>query len=267
MAVATAPRVGRGSALLTEFGELTRFAGRSLAALPGTFRYTSEALRQASMMLRGAIPLVFVMQLFQGAVIGTFAFFLLRGIGAADYFGLTTGVVGPRQTNTTMFGYVFTARVCCGIAAELGAMRIQEEVSALEAEGVDPRHYLVGTRLLAVMIFAPVAAFVGLIATLIGAWLIVHVLLGGLSTNTLTTVHWSVQGFGDSIFVVVTCTLIALVTAIVACFYGLRTTGGPAAVGGSVARSIVVNLVLLHMIAACGAVFVFGTDAKLPIGG
>jgi phospholipid/cholesterol/gamma-HCH transport system permease protein len=253
--------------LLAEAGELTRFAGQALAALPKTFLYTSEALRQTSMMLRGAIPMMFVMQVFQGAVIGTFAFFLLRGIGAADYFGLTTGVVGPRQTAATMFGYVFTARVCCGMAAELGAMKIQQEIDALESVGVDPRHYLVGTRLLATLFFAPIAAFVSLIGTLVGAYLIVVVLLGGLSENTLTTVHWSVQSFGDSIFVVVICTLIALITAIVACFYGLRTTGGPAAVGASVARSIVVNLVLLHLIAACGAVFVFGTDANLPIGG
>lgn len=258
---------GRVAAAFAEAGALTRFAGQSLAALPGTLAYSSEALRQASMMLRGAIPLVFAMQLFQGAVIGTFAFFLLRGIGAADYFGITTGVVGPRQTATTMFGYVFTARVCCGIAAELGAMKIQQEVDALAATGVDPRSYLVGTRLLAVLIFAPIAAVVSLIATLVGAYLIVVVLLGGLSTNTLTTVHWGVQGIGASIFVVVACTIIALITAIVACFYGLRTTGGPAAVGSSVARSIVVNLVLLHLIAACGAVLIYGTDANLPIGG
>ena len=267
-AVAPAPRrPGKVRGLLEEAGQLTRFAGQALVALPGTVNYFSEALRQASLMLRGTIPLLFVMQVFQGAVIGTFGFFLLRGIGAGDFFGLTTGNVGPRQTACTMFGYVFTAKVCCGIAAELGAMKIQQEVDALESTGVDPRRYLIGTRLIGVLIFAPVAAFVGLIATIIGAYIIVVVLLGGLSPNTLLSVHWSVQSFGDSLFVVVTTTVIALTTAIVACFYGLRTTGGPAAVGTSVARSLVVNLVLLHIIAAFGAVVMFGTDANLPIGG
>ncbi|PTL58171.1 ABC transporter permease [Paraconexibacter algicola] len=260
-------RRGPVESLLVEAGELTRFFGTSLAALPGALTYASEGLRQASMMLRGTIPLIFMMQLFQGAVIGTFGFFLLRGIGAGDFFGLTTGVVGPRQTACTMFGYVFTAKIGCGITAELGAMKIQQEVDALESTGVDPRRYLIGTRLIGVLIFAPVAAFVSLIATLVGAFLIVVVLLGGLTTNTLTDVHWSVQGFGDSIFVMVTCTVIAVTTAIVSCFYGLRTVGGPAAVGTSVARSLVVNLVLLHLIAAFGAVVIFGLDAKLPIGG
>lgn len=266
-AVARPRPVGPVRGALREAGELTRFFGESIRALPGAAGFASEALRQASLMLRGSIPLVFIMQLFQGAVIGTFAFFLLRGIGAADFFGLSTGVVGPRQTACTMFGYVFTAKICCGITAELGAMKIQQEVDALESTGVDPRRYLIGTRLVGVLVFAPVAAFVSLVATIVGAYLIVVVLLGGLSTNTFLSVHWSVQGFGASIFVMITCTVIAFVTAIVACFYGLRTTGGPAAVGTSVARSLVVNLVLLHIIAAVGAVIVFGTDAKLPIGG
>lgn len=255
----------RGAA--REAGEMTRFLGESIRALPGAAGYASEALRQASLMLRGSIPLVFLMQLFQGAVIGTFGFFLLRGIGAGDFFGLTTGVVGPRQTACTMFGYVFTAKICCGITAELGAMKIQQEVDALESTGVDPRRYLIGTRLVGVLIFAPIAAFVSLVGTIVGAYLIVVVLLGGISANTFLSVHWSVQGFGDSIFVMLTCTGIAFLTAVVACFYGLRTKGGPAAVGTSVARSLVVNLVLLHIIAAVAAVVVFGTDAKLPIGG
>ncbi|HYF24209.1 MAG TPA: ABC transporter permease [Baekduia sp.] len=263
--VAARPGLVRGT--LEEAGQLARFAAQALVALPGSLQFASEGLRQASLMLRGTIPLVFVMQMFQGAVIGTFAFFLLRGLGAADFFGLTTGVVGPRQTAATMFGYVFTAKVCCGIAAELGAMKIQQEVDALESTGVDPMRYLVGTRLIGVLLFAPVAAFVGLIATLFGAYLIVVVLLGGLSVNGLTSVHWAVQGFGASIFVLGITTVIALTTAIVACFYGLRTTGGPASVGSSVARSLVVNLVLLHLIAAWGAVVVFGLDPKLTIGG
>jgi phospholipid/cholesterol/gamma-HCH transport system permease protein len=262
-----APPAGPVRSVLREAGELTRFAGQSIVALPGAAGFASEALRQASLMLRGTIPLMFIMQLFQGAVIGTFGFFLLRGIGAGDFFGLATGVVGPRQTACTMFGYVFAAKICCGITAELGAMKIQQEVDALESTGVDPRRYLIGTRLVGVLIFAPIAAFVSLVATIVGAYLIVVVLLGGISANTYLTVHWSVQGFGDSIFVMLTCTTIALITAIVACFYGLRTTGGPASVGTSVARSLVVNLILLHVIAAFGAVVVFGTDAKLPIGG
>jgi phospholipid/cholesterol/gamma-HCH transport system permease protein len=166
-----------------------------------------------------------------------------------------------------MFGYVFCAKICCGIAAELGAMKIQQEVDALESTGVDPRRYLIGTRLLGVIVFTPVAAVISLMATVWGSYVIVVWLLQGLSGDALMSVHWSIQSMFDSMYVIVDCMLIAVSTAIVACFYGLRTVGGPAAVGSSVARSLVVNLVIVHLVAALGAVMAFGFDSRLPIGG
>jgi phospholipid/cholesterol/gamma-HCH transport system permease protein len=256
---AVPPREASVQGALREAGELTRFGGQSLAALPGSLQYVSEALRQASMMLRGTIPLLTAMQVFQGAVVSIFAFFLLRGIGAGDYFGLITGIIGPRQVACTMFGYVFTAKICCGIAAELGAMKIQQEV--------DPRRYLVGTRVLGVLLFTPVAAIVSVLATALGSYLVVVTLLHGLSGATLMSVHWSIQSLFDTQYVIVDCLCIAVPTAIAACFYGLRTSGGPAAVGGSVARSMVVNLVIVHIVAAFGAVMAFGFNNRLPIGG
>lgn len=267
IAATPAPAKPAATGVLAEAGELTVFGGQALVALPGSLRFFSEALRQSALMLRGTIPLLFFMQLLQGFVVGTFGFFLLRGIGASDFFGLVSGIVGPRQVACTMFGYVFTAKICCGITAELGAMKIQQEVDALESTGVDPMRYLVGTRLVGVIIFAPVGAAISLIANVVGNYVVVVILLQGLSGSALMTLHWNVQGFGDTIFVVVTCLLISVSTGIAACFYGLKTRGGPAAVGASVARSLIVNLVFVHLIAAFLAVLVFGFDNKLPIGG
>lgn len=258
---------GPVAAALREAGQVTLFGAQAVRALPGSLTYISEGLRQASLMLRGTLPLMFFMQMFQGFVVGTFAFFLLRGIGAGDFFGLVTGIVGPRQVACTMFGYVFAAKIGCGITAELGAMKIQQEVDALESTGVDPLRYLVGTRVIGVLLFAPVAAALSLFAFIAGSYVIVVLILHGLSGNQLMSLHWSVQTMSDTFFVIRTSTLIALTTAIVACFYGLRTSGGPAAVGTSVARSLVVNLVLLHIIAAFFAVMSYGFDSNLPIGG
>ena len=100
---------------------------------------------------------MFVMNAFFGFSIMTFAFFFLRSIGASDFVGAATGVRRPAPVAATlMFGYVFTAKICCGIAAELGAMKINEEIDAFESTGVDPMRYVVGTRILAVMLFVPV---------------------------------------------------------------------------------------------------------------
>jgi len=61
--------------------------------------------------------------------------------------------------------------------------------------------------------------------------------------------------------------MIAITTSLVACFFGLRARGGPAAVGAAVARSVVYNLVIVHVIAATAAAAFYGNNLKLPIGG
>src|SRR4051794_15805818 len=99
------------------------------------------------MMVSGTIVLLFFMELFQGASIANTGYFLLRGIGAGDFFGLVAAFGVPRFTGALMFGYVFAAKICCGMTAQLGAMKIQQEVDAFESTGIDPRRYLVGTRL------------------------------------------------------------------------------------------------------------------------
>jgi phospholipid/cholesterol/gamma-HCH transport system permease protein len=256
-----------GTGFLREMGDLVVFAGQAIAALPGSLRYASEGLRQAALMLRGTILLMFVMEIFLGFTTTNFAFFFLRSIGASDYMGVVWGYAGPRQIAPSMFAYVFAARVCCGMAAELGAMRIQQEIDALESTGVDPMRYLVGTRLLGVLIFVPVGAMVALIGCLIGIYLNTVVVLHGIAPNVLMDVGWSVQRLADEAISTLTMGAIGIATAITACYYGLRTRGGPAAVGSSVARSLYINLVLLHVIGVFFAVFFYGTDLHLPIGG
>jgi phospholipid/cholesterol/gamma-HCH transport system permease protein len=263
----SAEQAGRSREFLRELGDMVIFMGQALRALPGSLRYASEGLRQAAMMFRGTTLLVFIMEIFIGFTTTNFAFFFLRSIGASDYMGVVSGYAGPRQLAPSMFAYVFTARVCCGMCAQLGAMRIQQEIDALESTGVDPMRYLVGTRLIGVIIFVPVGAVVALGGILIGVYFTTVTLLHGISPHVLLDVNWSVQTVSDQLISILTMGIIAVVTAMVACFYGLRTTGGPTAVGSSVARSLYMNLVLLHVIAVFFAVFFYGTNLRLPIGG
>lgn len=258
---------GRTRAILRESGELSVFAGSALRSLPGTARYTAEVLRQAAWMIRGTVPLMFLMAAFIGFTITSYSYFFLRSIGASDYTGLATGMVVPRLGATIMFGYVFTAKICCGIVAELGAARINEEIDGYECEAVDPLKYVIGTRILGALIFMPIGAVVAVVGCTVGSYVDAVWILGGLSAETLLTPHWAMQSAGDQVYVFITVATMALVTVLVGCFYGMRTRGGPAAVGASVARSVVVNLILLHCIGGFWATMFYGTDARLPIGG
>jgi phospholipid/cholesterol/gamma-HCH transport system permease protein len=265
---AAAPRQDtRFEALLREAGEVTVFAGRAARALPGAFTYFSEVLRQAAMMVTGTAVVLFLMEMFQGAAVANAGFFLLRAIGAGDFFGLLSGYGVPRFTGLMMFGYVFASKICCGMAAQLGAMKIQQEVDALESTGVDSLAYLVGTRILATVLFLPAAFVIAYFGDMLGAYTIAVVMAKGLSSTTFFSVHWSVQSLNDLLYMAGVMGVIGLFSATVACFYGLRTKGGPAAVGSSVARSLLVNLTAVHVIGACGAALMYGIDQHLPIGG
>jgi phospholipid/cholesterol/gamma-HCH transport system permease protein len=267
MATTTTRSSAAPPAFLLEAGELVRFGGQALRAIPFSLQYFSEVARHASLMLRGSLPLMAVMTAFIGTSVINFGFFFLRSIGAGDAVGLASGYGGPRQLATTMFGYVFTAKICCGIAAELGAMKIQQEIDAMDAVAVDHRRYLVGTRLLAALLFTPVAVALTILSYTAGCYATAVVLLQGVDPHVFLDTHWSVQSLADWTFVLVLCLLMATITAIVGCFYGLRASGGPAGVGSAVARSLYVNLVVVHLLSVCGAVLVYGADLRLPVGG
>jgi phospholipid/cholesterol/gamma-HCH transport system permease protein len=258
---------GPARSLLEETGDLTAFSGRSLLALARTPRYASEVLRQAAILIRGTTPLMFAMNVFFGCSIMSFAFFFLRSIGASDYAGLATAFADPRVGAPLMFGYVFTAKVCCGIVAEIGAMKINEEIDAYESTGVDPLRYVVGTRVLGALIFLPIASAVALLAQTAGNFLMGVIILKGVSAQGFLSIHWASQGLQDQVVVFATQGAMALITVLVACFYGMRTSGGPPAVGAAVARSLVVNLVLVHLVTAFFVVLFYGSDLHMSIGG
>ncbi|MCU1676947.1 MAG: hypothetical protein JWM93_1705 [Frankiales bacterium] len=261
------PTAGPVGSALDGAGEWTTFFGRTVKGTFGTFPYFSEVLRQAAIMIAGTSLLMFVMNIFQGASVANFGFFFLRAIGAGDFMGLVSGYAGPRQTGVTMFGYVFCAKICCGMTAEIGAMKIQQEIDALESTGVDTMRYIVGTRMAAVLIFVPVAAALALIGQIVGVYLVTVTVVHGIAPATLLNVNWAVQTINDQIYSLFTMGLIAVVTASVAMFVGLRASGGPANVGAAVAKGILANLVILHVISAFCAIMFYGGSSKLPIGG
>jgi phospholipid/cholesterol/gamma-HCH transport system permease protein len=166
-----------------------------------------------------------------------------------------------------MFGFLFSGKVCCSMAAEIGALKVEDEIDACATMGIDPMRYVVGTRILAVVLFVPIVTFACLIGVTLGSWFEAVLVLDGVSSQKFFTIHWGVQTFGDQIHTLVAILCIAVATSVTACFYGLRANAGPASVGEVVARSLIVNLILDTAIAAFVPVFFYGTNIALPIGG
>lgn len=252
--------------IVTEMGAFVIFYGQVLRALPGSVKYTSEALRQTALLIVGTSPLLFVMYVFMGIVTMNTGYFLLHPLGAVDYLG-AIGAFGIHVSGVMMFVWVFVSKVCGGFVAELGAMKINQEIDAYESTGVDPLRYVVGTRMLAVLIYLPIATVVGLLGYALGCYLDAIVILAATDSAGFWRFNWLSQGIRDQLFVFTTVALSGLITAAAACFYGLRATGGPAGVGDAVAQAVKVNLVIANLVMFFTVVLWYGKDAGVPIGG
>jgi phospholipid/cholesterol/gamma-HCH transport system permease protein len=252
--------------VVREAGDLTAFAGGAVRALPGSLKYVSETLRLTANMIKGTTFLVFLLNVMFGFEIINFLFFFLRSIGATDALGID-GYSAARQLATTMFAFIFSAKVGCGMTSEIATMRINQEIDAFESTGVDPMKYVIATRVAATLLFVPYATAISLLALYIGQYIEAIDVLHGIAASSFSQVYWGIQTTGDQAFALVTIAVIALSTTIVACFYGLRTRGGPAAVGDAVARSVVINLVLNITIASTFAAGFYGSNLHTALGG
>jgi len=249
-----------------EFGELARFTFDGARNLPWALRYGSEILRQTAYQVRSSWFLLASMAFLMGMAETNYGYYFLKAAGASDFTGLVSGFADPRATGPFIFGYAFAAKVGCGLASEIGAMRIAEEIDAVEAQAVDAMRYIVGTRVLAAALFAPIAAGVVIVAIQFGAYTNSIHFLQALPESSFFQYHWGMQAVVDHLYAVAVMSITAMTIAAVACFYGYRASGGPAGVGTVVARSLVINLVLVHMITGVAVALIYA-DPQLPIGG
>lgn len=257
---------GPTRAFLEEMGELCVFSWKATLALPGTMRYFSEILRINALIIRRTSFILLAMNVFLGFSVATFGFFFLRTIGAGDFVGVFTGLLTQRQVSMTMFGYVLSASICCAMAAEIGAAKIQQEIDAYDSTGVDPLQFIIGTRIIAALMFVPLATVISLIGQNLGNYLDIVVVLGGNGSRQFLDVTFSVQSVIGQFYALITFFFMTLPCVLVACFYGMRASGGPADVGRCVAKSLMINLVLVHVISAFFGVFFYGRNLNIPVG-
>jgi phospholipid/cholesterol/gamma-HCH transport system permease protein len=263
----TSDRQNPRTVVLDEIGQLTAYAGQTLRILPAATRHASEVLRQLALLVRGSTLLIASMVGFIGISATNFGYYFLKSAGATDYVGLVPGFAVARLIAPLVFGYAFAAKVGCGLVGELGAMKVNEELDAYDSEGVTAQRYVVATRVLAALLYVPLVTPVALLAGTAGAYLAAVPLLHAVPASTFFHFAWANQSVIDQLFAFVVMFTTGAVIVLVSSFYGTRVEGGPAGVGGAVARSLVVNLVMVHVILGLADFLVYGTSLGLPIGG
>src|ERR1700709_1119883 len=143
--------------VLGSLGDIARFGGRIMGIVYSgrVFRFFGESLRQAVILILGSALVIWGLIFVLGLQCGIQGAYLLRANGAPAYAGVFSAWCDLREILPYAFGYMLSAKVGTGIVAELGAMRISDEIDALEVMGVPPITFLCATRLLAAWITFP----------------------------------------------------------------------------------------------------------------
>jgi phospholipid/cholesterol/gamma-HCH transport system permease protein len=198
----------------------------------------------------GMVFVIFSMSFFTGTEVGLQGFKGLQQIGAESFTGLIGSFANVREVTPLIAGVAFAAQVGAGFTAELGAMRISDEIDALEVMSVPSRAYLVATRV--------TAAFVAIIPLYLNSRF-----ASFFATKRVTTPFFGLSPgiydyyfrlylpAEDVLFSCIKAVVFATVVALIHCYYGFNASGGPAGVGVAVGRAIrlsIVSVVVINFI-------------------
>ncbi len=193
--------------------------------------------------------------------------YFLESQGAPAYAGVFTALCDLREAVPYAFGYMMSAKVGTGIVAELGAMRINDEIDALEVMGFDSMVFLCATRLLAAWIVLPFMYITAIGVAYLASYIAVVLQIGFTSPGGYLLTFWEFQSPPDVLFSLIKGMTMATTIVLVGCYYGYNASGGPVGVGEATAKSMVLNLVMVTLIGMLGTQVFWGTNPRAPIGG
>jgi phospholipid/cholesterol/gamma-HCH transport system permease protein len=247
-------------------GEVGAFAVALARLLPHTMRYGGEILRQAAIVAASSTLVICVIAFLAGGSCGLESSALARSFGTAPIAAGFSAWCTLREVVPFVFGYVLAAKVGCGLVAELGAMRVDEEVDALDSMGIRSLAYLAGTRLLGCAIVLPAAYVLAIAASYGGATLVSLGRFGDVSPGTWEAFFFLFQDPGDLIFSALKGLAISTWVVVVALSFGYGVRGGPVDVGTATARSMAVNIVGVTLLSTVGTLVFWGANPRLPLG-
>ena len=254
---------------LEGIGELAGFCFRVIGLVYSgrVFQFFGEALRQTGILILGSTMVIWGLIFISGLTCGIEGAYFTRAQGAPAYAGVFAAWCDLREVVPYAFGYMMAAKVGTGIVAEVGAMRISDEIDALEVMGVNPMIFLCGTRLLAAWLVFPFMYLAAIGVGYLASYLAVVEQIGEVSSGGYFLIFWMFQNPPDLIFSLIKAMFMATVIVLVGCYYGYTASGGPVGVGTATAKSMVLNVVMVHLVGMLGTQIFWGSNPRAPIGG
>lgn len=198
----------------------------------------------------GVVGVVLLLATLTGSGVGLEGHSGLDAIGLAPLTGFISAYANTRELAPMVVALGFAARIGCGFTSRIGAMRINEEIDALESMGIRPIPYLVSTRLLAALVVVIPLYILGLVGTYIATDLIVTTLYGQ-SSGTYDHYFRVFVAPVDVLLSGAKVVVLTILVTLIHCYHGYVASGGPAGVGqatGRAIRSSIVTLVVVDIV-------------------
>jgi phospholipid/cholesterol/gamma-HCH transport system permease protein len=261
---------------LADLGWQLAFYWRAIAWGPRAVRrYPKETLRLLTEVCFGAAGLAVIggtlgvmigMTIFTGAIVGLQGYSALDQLGTAALTGFISAYFNTREVAPLSAGLALSATVGCGFTAQLGAMRISEEVDALEVMGVRSMPFLVTTRVVAGFAAVVPLYVVGLLAAYLASRQ-TTVWFYGQSAGTYDHYFALFLPPEDVLWSFLKVLVFALVVILTHCYYGFTAAGGPAGVGVAVGRAVRTSIVLVSILDFLLSLAIWGSTTTVRIAG
>lgn len=255
-------------------GEQMSFYGRSIGFIPQSIaRYPKEVGRVlaevafgsgALAVIAGTVGVVLMLCGFTGIVVGLQGNAALQQLGASVMTGFLSAYVNTRELTPLVAALAMSATVGCGFTAQLGAMRISEEIDALEAMAIPSISFLTATRVIAGFVAVIPLYIVGLLASYVMTRFVNTTLLGQ-STGTYDHYFNLFLSPADVLWSFGKVLVFAFVLVLVHCYYGYNASGGPAGVGVAVGRAVRTSLVAIALLDFFLSLAIWGTTTTVKI--
>src|SRR3982750_1718334 len=206
---------------LASLGEIARFCGRVMGLVYSgrVFQFFGEAPPQTGIIILGSTIVIWGLVFILGLQCGIEGAYFNRSVGAPAYAGVFSAWCDLREVIPYAFGYMMSAKVGTGLVAEIGAMRITDEVDALEVMGISSMTFLCATRLLAAMMVLPFMYLAGIGAGFFASYLAVVQQIGEVSSGGFFLIFWLFQNPPDLLFSLIKAMAMAIVIVCVGTYY------------------------------------------------
>ncbi|WP_459958069.1 MlaE family ABC transporter permease [Mycobacterium avium] len=248
-------------------GQWVVFIAQTFWYLPITLRrYRRATLREmnniawgrGSIIVDGGVMSIFIiLGIVLGASIAVEAFSVLNIIGFGALSGITGGVGAVREIGPLTAGIAFASQAGCRMTAEIGTMRIAEEIDAVESMGLIPIPFVVGTRLIGAMVCVVPGYLLTLVMNFIAMDLVIRVFHhqpGGTYNHYLAEFTTPT----DLVYSVIKGTVFCAAVTLIHCYYGYFVTGGPVGLGAASGRAVRASLVVIMILDFLMTVMLWG---------